>query len=128
MKTINLSQNKIAMVDDEDFEFLNLSKWCASRYRNSFRAARHKTENGKQTTIYMHREILNAQKDIQVDHRNGDGLDNQKHNLRLATNQQNQFNKRYAQKSNKLKIKGVRWDKRRNKFYVRRRANHGKSI
>ena len=97
MKPIKLTQDKTTIVDNKDFKRLNQHKWFTSKYRDSFRVARHGlSKNGKQTTIYMHREIMAAPKHLQVDHINGNGLDNQKSNLRLATNQQNQFNKKHA--------------------------------
>jgi hypothetical protein len=40
MKTIQLTQDKVALVDDEDFEALNAVKWCAHRSRHTFYAVR----------------------------------------------------------------------------------------
>lgn len=117
MKEIPLTQGKVAIVDDEDFEKLNQFRWCAMKHRNTFYASRHSaTLNGKRNTIRMHRVIVNADKGVQVDHKNGLGLDNRKENLRLATNQQNQQNKKYPNKNNKLNVKGVCWHRREKKF------------
>ena len=128
MKEIQLSQGKIAIVDDEDYERLNAFKWHAVHGKTTWYAIRNSSYlAGKRKTIKMHREIMNAYKGDQVDHRNGDGLDNQKYNLRLATNQQNQFNQKKAHKDNKLGIKGVRWEERRKKFTAQIQIN-GKSI
>lgn len=63
----------------------------------------------------MHRVILNTPTHIGVDHINGNPLDNRKVNLRLATRQQNQFNRRH-QKNNKLGVKGVCWCRRAKKY------------
>ena len=123
MKEIQLTQGKVALVDDEDFERLNQFKWSVYKNHKTWYASR----KNKQQKILMHREIMNAPKHIQVDHRNGDGLFNCKKNLRLCTHQQNQFNQKHAQKNNKLGIKGVRWRKDRKKFEAQIRFN-GKAI
>ena len=67
----------------------------------------------------MHREIINTPKGVQTDHKNCNGLDNRKENLRNCNHQQNQFNRKSAQKNNILGIKGVRWDKKAKKFQTR---------
>ena len=119
MKTIKLTKNKVALVDDEDFERLNQYKWKAILSCSKWYAIRSFRVNGEQKTITMHREIMNATKGVQVDHRNGDGLYNQKTNLRFCTHQQNQQNRKNPQKNNKLGIKGVRWDRNAKKFQAR---------
>lgn len=128
MKKIKLTQEKIAFVDDEYYEILNKFKWCAYWDRWNWYALRNSSFiNGKRKKIWMHREIMAAPKGIQVDHRNGDGLDNRKENLRLCNNQQNQRNKINANKNNKLKIKGVCWDNSKKKFQAYIGVN-GKAI
>lgn len=89
MKTINLTQGKVALVDDEDYEYLNQWKWYAHKKSNTYYAART-IYIPKRQQIYMHRVILNAPKGAQVDHININGLDNQKLNLRLCNNTENQ--------------------------------------
>ena len=127
MKEIKLIHGKVALVDDEDFERLSLFKWCADRKRSTYYAIRNILYlDNKQTTISMHREILNAPPAMQVDHINGNGLDNQRNNLRLCTHQQNCFNKN-AQKNNKLGIKGVRRRADLKKFQAQIQIN-GKAI
>ncbi len=102
-KQIELSQGKIAIVDDEDFEYINKWKWCATkRYNGSFYAI--STDNKK--SVYMHRIIMNPPDGVYVDHINRDSLDNRKCNLRYATNSQNQMNTT-AKKNSSTKVKGV---------------------
>ena len=128
MKEILLTQNKVALVDDEDFERLNQFKWCAAWDGYNWYAVRHSHRiAGNRKLIRMHREIMNAPKHIQVDHRNGDGLFNCKKNLRLCTNQENQFNRNRANKNNMLDIKGVAWIEKKKKFRSRIQIN-GKTI
>ena len=120
MKIIELTQNKVAIVDEEDYEKINVYKWCAIKCKTTWYAARNNyVSKGKQKLLRMHREILNAPLNIQVDHINGNGLDNRKENLRLCTHQQNQHNKKHPQKNNKFKIKGVHYCKNLNKFRAR---------
>ena len=126
MKAIPLTKNKVVIVDDEDFDKLNQFKWCACFNGYKWYAVRNSSNvEGKQTIIYMHREIMNAPNGIQVDHRNNNGLFNCKENLRFATNQQNHFNQRNPHKDNKLGIKGVRVIG--NKFQARIKVN-GKQV
>lgn len=127
MQEIKLTQGKIALVDDEDYERLNQFKWCANRNRKKWYAQRGVWINSKVKTIKMHRVILNTSKEMEVDHINGDGLDNRKLNLRNCSNQQNQCNRRLPHKNNKLGIKGVRWNKNAKKFHAKIQVN-GKTI
>ena len=81
MKEILLTQNKVALVDDEYFERINQYKWYAQKNSRSdvwYAARQIYIGRGKQKTITMHREIMNAPKGVQIDHRNGNGLGNQK--------------------------------------------------
>lgn len=125
MKEIQLTQGQVALVDDEDFERLDQYKWhVLFNNSNKFYALRTSSMvNGKRFKILMHREIINAPKNIQVDHRNGNGLDNRKENLRLCTNQQNQFNRISPNKNNKLRTKGVSWHKGHKRFCARIKFN-----
>lgn len=111
MKTIPLSQGKFAMVDDEDYDYLNQWKWRASKSGNTFYAKRELIKGELKTTISMHRSLLQPPRDLQIDHKNGNGLDNQRSNLRLATHSQNRANipsfKTIKGKIRTSKFKGV---------------------
>jgi hypothetical protein len=117
VKQIELTQGKIAIVDDEDFESLSKFRWFACKGKNTFYAKRYAGRvNGKQRMIWMHREILGLKPgDPDVDHRDGNGLNNQKKNLRKVTNSENAMNKR-NQRGSLSEFKGVCWDKSRNKW------------
>ena len=112
MKEIPLTQGKVAIVSDCDYEWLSQYKWQAMRgYKETFYAAHAvRPKVGKRGYIYMHRLILDAPDGMQVDHVNGDGLDNRRQNLRLATNAENRRNTRIAA-NNTSGCKGVCWDK-----------------
>src|SRR3990167_208372 len=91
MKYIPLTKGKFALVNDEDFEYLNQWKWCYLNNPNGY-AIRAIYPNKHQKIIYMHRFLLKAPKSKQVDHINGNSLDNQRLNLRLCYSYQNQSN------------------------------------
>lgn len=104
-KEIQLANNKgTALVDDEDFELVNKYKWCSS---HGYARA---VVNGKK--IHMHRLILGFQKNSEqeIDHINGDELDNRRFNLRLCTHRQNSANRRKGCGTSSG-YKGVTWDK-----------------
>lgn len=111
MKTIPLTQGKVAIVDNEDYERLSKWKW---HYSSGYAARGVYLGGGKQyqrsQRIYMHREILNPSVGMEIDHIDRNKLNNQRSNLRVATkseNIQNQ-NKRIGRTS---QFKGVCWNK-----------------
>ena len=124
MKEIKLTQGKVAMVDDEDFEYLNQFKWFAIKQKNTFYAVRHSlTVNGKRHTIWMHHEIIGKPSpSFETDHKNGCGLSNWKSNLRSVTRRQNGQN-RINGKEKTSKHPGVSWDKLRKKWTAGLRIN-----
>jgi hypothetical protein len=118
-KEIILTQGKVAIVDDDDFEYLNQFKWQANQKKSKkFYAWRGKKIDGKYRMIYLHRFILKlTDKKIFVDHINMNTLDNRKINLRICTQSQNQMNTNKNNR-NSLGYKGISYDKRVNKFYA----------
>lgn len=122
MKEIPLSQDKVALVDDDMYDYLSKWKWC---YHKGY-AARNElfiTASGEKARklVRMHRVIMNAPDGMDVDHRWGDTLDNRKENLRICTRQQNSCNK--AQVNNTSGFKGVSWHKARNKWRAQIKLN-----
>jgi hypothetical protein len=112
MKSIPLTRGYVALVDDEDYEAISAFKWSAHRHARTCYAARAVIDCGQHRSLLMHRVILNAPPGIQVDHVNGDGLDNRRANLRLATRSQNQHNQRISL-ANSSGFKGVSYDSAR---------------
>ena len=106
MKTIELTQGKVAIVDDDVFDYLSQWNWF---YHKGY-AARHTRRSGKSITIWMHRVILNTPNDFDTDHINGNSLDNRLENLRVCTMSQNQAN-RGKNSNNTSGYKGVCWSK-----------------
>jgi hypothetical protein len=97
MKEISLTRGKVALVDDEDFEWLNQWNWCYRTPKSGKNAMgyaiRMTQKDHVRTRIHMHRLIMNTPPELEVDHINGNRIDNQKSNLRNCTHQQNIFNK-----------------------------------
>ena len=94
--TIPLTNGHVAIVDTEDYGALFPFKWHAQWNPNSetFYVARHAPlPDNKNRKILMHREILSAPPELLVDHRDGNGLNNRRCNIRTATAGQNQHNR-----------------------------------
>ncbi len=109
MKHIPLTQGKFALVDDSDFEWLNQWSWCTRKKKeNCFYAGRNDWLNKRNHILLMERQIMKPAKGMEVDHKNGNSLDNRRHNLRICTRRQNLKNQA-MHKNNKCGFKGVYW-------------------
>ena len=108
MKEILLTQNQSTFVDDENYVKLSKYKWFAQQSRDSYYAGRKspRDKSGKQTTILMHRIIMECPSNMQIDHINHNTLDNRKQNLRVCSQSQNNMNQ-ILQKNTSSKYKGV---------------------
>lgn len=123
MKEIQLSQGYVALIDDEDFERVSKFKWHVKVDTHTNYAARNVREGGKHTGLRLHRFVLGINNPkISVDHRNGNGLDCQKHNLRSCTQEQNAANRRKQVSSSRYK--GVTWFKRLGNWAVKLQAQN----
>ncbi|MDB5241413.1 MAG: Fis family transcriptional regulator [Spirosoma sp.] len=97
MKTIPLTKGKVALVDDEDYELVSRYKWWyhyePKRAGDEKGYAYHTTWdpiNKKRGSLRMHRLVLGiTDKNVDVDHINGNGLDNRRSNLRACTRSEN---------------------------------------
>lgn len=110
MKEIELTQGMVALVDDCFFEALNQYSWRVSKRWNTFYALRTTAKvDGKRTTIEMQRDVVRLAGLVagrQTDHRDGNGLNNQLDNIRVATASQNRANSRLGV-NNTSGFKGV---------------------
>ncbi len=124
MREIPLTQGKFALVDDDDYEKLSRHKWNVTKSRNTFYAGRTDRTTGRKLNIKMHREILGlTQYDGKLsDHKNRNGLDNRKNNLRIATFSLNNYNRK-KNKNNTSGYRGVRWYPRNKKWCAFIRIN-----
>ena len=117
-KEIQLTQGKVAIVDDDMYDYLNQWKWYANEINGKFYAVRSLRINKKCTCILMHRLITNNNNSkMHTDHCNANTLDNRKENLRICTAQQNNFNRNIGVR-NTSGYKGVSWHKVAKKYSV----------
>lgn len=112
MKTIPLTQGKVALVDDADFEAVSQFKWRAMRVGRRFYAARTvRKPDGTRTTQLLHRFLMPGI--ARIDHRDGNGLNNQrKSNLRPATHSQNAQGACRKKIGTTSRFRGVHWSQR----------------
>lgn len=113
MKEIILTQGKFALVDNNDFEFLTKWKWC---YHGGYAVRGKNLGNHKTEMVYMHRIIMNiGDGDMKIDHKNHNGIDNQRINLRICSKKENAQNV-LVHRDNKSGYKGVSWHKRKKRW------------
>ena len=120
-KEIQLTQGKVALVDDEDFEYLSQWKWCAvwCEGTKSFRAYTNIKVDGKYRTFVMHRLVMKTPDNMLCDHINHNTLDNRKSELRNVTHSQNCMNHR-PYKRNSTGVTGVTFMKGRYAARIRK--------
>lgn len=111
MKLIELTRGKTTLVDDDVYEWASKFKWSASKNRHTFYAVRSVTTHGKRRAIYLHREIVKPMGNEQVDHLDGDGLNNLRVNLRPCSQTENQraFKRKAVKRTSRFR--GVSWNK-----------------
>lgn len=113
---VPLSQGMEAIIDAADVPVVGGMNWCANRIKGSIYAVRSRfADDGRHIGLMMHRLIMDAPAGSVVDHINGDGLDNRRENLRIATHAENLRNSRLSCR-NTSGVKGVCWDKGHKKW------------
>lgn len=123
-------KNSIVLLDDEDYDLvIAQGAWHINNKGYVHRFTSHGYINGRQQTkvMLLHRLIMNAPKDTEIDHKDGNPLNNQKSNLRISTHHQNMMNRK-KQKNNKSGYIGVRWIESRKKWkaaiVLNKKENH----
>lgn len=111
MKTVPLSQGFAACVDDADYHRVSAYKWSATKTKNTVYGIRKaRTSDNRTTSQLLHRFILRVTDPrIHVDHRDHDGLNCQRDNLRKCVRGENDGNRRKTRGSSQYK--GVSWSK-----------------
>lgn len=124
-REIPLTRGHVAIVDEDDYEWLSQFKWYARESDTQVYAARMIVQDGKRKALRMHRAIMGVNDDQIVDHINRNGLDNRRANLRIATPQQNRWNTGYRRREKDANYfpQGVR--KGKHKGYSVKFAIHG---
>lgn len=116
MKEIPLTKGKAAIVDDDDFESISRLKWHCDK--NNYAVRRSRRGTGRETTR-MARLIMKAPREVEVDHVDGNPLNNQKSNLRLCSHMENCHNQRNYRKRKSSRYKGVDFNKALGKWQAR---------
>jgi hypothetical protein len=103
VRSIPLDKGLFSIIDESDYEKISKYKYRAARSKGRWYALR---DEGKKT-IYMHQDILGKKEGFEPDHKNGNGLDNRRSNLRFVTHQQNLQNQKKRGIACSSKYKGV---------------------
>lgn len=129
MKLIKLTQGLVAQVDDQDLWWLTQWKWYAKVKKRRGRALPYAERKEAKRTIIMHLAIAERhgllEPGKEIDHIDGDGLNNQRSNLRAASPSQNQANQ--VPRGGTSKFKGVSWEKAKKLWRADIRVN-GKRV
>lgn len=108
MLVVGLTQGKVALIDKADHELVNRWKW-------SYDPTGYARRNERGRKVYLHRQLMGEPIDLEVDHINGDKLDNRRRNLRVCTSAENKRNTG-IRRTNTSGYKGVTWQKNRQKW------------
>lgn len=122
-KWIKLTQRQFALVDEADFEELSQHRW---HFAHGYAARRTTIERNRRVVIYMHRQLLNPQKGFEVDHANGDRLDNRRHNLRVVSSAKNSAN--FSKRPSRHGFVGVSYYPDRKRCWEAKYSLRGKRI
>lgn len=92
-KLIHLNRGYAVRVSEQDYDDLARHRWSAQIDRTgTVYARRNEKRDGRWVKVYMHRAITRCPRGLLVDHRDGDGLNNTRRNLRIATRSDNSCN------------------------------------
>jgi len=114
-KEIELTKGHKAIVDDDDFDWVSQFKWISTSNGKRVRAGRWtRNEDGERKFIFLYRSIMEkhglmAPDRPEIDHINGDSLDDRKSNLRCCTRAENLRN-RWGSSMSHTGVKGVSWN------------------
>lgn len=93
MPELELNNGHTLLFDEADVELIGQHTWTAVKNRQTLYAQSEVQVDGRRKGVYLHRLLVDAPSAMQVDHKNGNGLDDRRSNLRLATRSQNQANR-----------------------------------
>lgn len=94
MKEIPLTQGKVALIDDGDYPLVSQYKWSAHHWRGKWYAKAYAKKGRGRALVSMHRLVADAPSGYVVDHIDGNGLNNTRANLRLATHHENMMSRK----------------------------------
>lgn len=119
---VPLTKGYEAVIDAADVPLVDGFNWCAQVQSHTVYAIRRDCSGPTPSTVRMHRAIISEIDGLEVDHRDGNGLNNRRNNLRESTKAQNQQNSR-IRRNNTSGFKGVCWDKASGKWMASIKAN-----
>jgi hypothetical protein len=110
-RRIYLGEGEWTIVEPGDYYWLNKYNWCLLD-KGQQKYARRILYDPKAgiTSVSMHREIMKPPKYKLIDHRNGNGLDNRRDNLRPATRSENMYNRRKTKSKTTSSFIGIYFD------------------
>jgi hypothetical protein len=115
---VTLTQGYEAIIDAADVLLVEGFNWSAHVNGHTVYGIRSKRNGTKNISILLHRAIMGDPNGMEIDHEDGDGLNNRKANLRMATRAENARNRRKNQ-NNTSGVKSVDWDPVRKKWRAR---------
>jgi HNH endonuclease/AP2 domain len=121
---VPLTKSYEAVIDAADASLVEGWNWIAVVQSRRVYAARTDRADNQRRDIRMHRVLMGEPDGFDVDHINGDGLDNRRANLRIATRAENLRNQRLSLR-NTSGFKGVCWDKDKGKWRAQIKLNWG---
>lgn len=127
MKEIPLTRGYVALVDDEDYERISGHKWCSNIHprkdgTNRVYAVRDASTEGRIHRVYLHRAILEYNDRNDIDHIDGNPLNNVRSNLRVCSRAENARNAR-VRTGGTSRFKGVRWHSQNKNWQARITVN-----
>ena len=125
MKEIPLTKGYIALVDDEDYgqvSSFNWYTWIDRRKDGTIRnvyAISNRGKGASRTTLKLHRFLMGViDPKIDIDHKDHNGLNCCRTNLRVCTRSQNCQNRRVKHVRNTSGFKGVSWHRGQKSWYA----------
>lgn len=113
---VPLTRGYVSIIDADDAHLVGGFNWYSFVCKHTVYAVRKVYENGKQRAEYLHRAIIGNPIGLDIDHINGDGLNNRRANLRSVSNAVNAQNQRKPKSNNKNGFLGVSWHKQSGKW------------
>lgn len=112
--SVPLADGRFAIVDSDDAAYVGQWNWCVTAggggdwpYATRSVQVGHGRSHRRRITVRLHRDLMGAADGTEVDHINGNTLDNRRSNLRMATSSQNKWNTR-LRRDNRTGYRGVR--------------------
>lgn len=114
-RAIILVESKIlgnygVIIDKEDLEKVMQYRWYIAKNDNGYYAKTNIKEGQKFKSTYMHRLLKDCPKNRVIDHRNGNGLDNRKCNLKICTQKENTNNQKLSS-NNTSGYRNICWNR-----------------